>query len=132
MLALALIGTTTLESSVTPSPTARLTINALDTQIGKDNGPVNPADTFPAGFTRIYFFGTYTDMSKGVLWRRELWMNGEISESHEYLWGQGDTGTFFFFFGKEGGFQPGKYEIRLYIGSGTDPAATSSFSVTAP
>jgi hypothetical protein len=132
MLALALINTTTLESSVTPNAGARLTINALDTQIGKDNGPVNPANTFPAGFARIYFFGIYTDMSKGVLWRRELRMNGETLESHEYLWGQGSTGTFFFFFGREGGFQPGQYEIRLYIGSGADPAATSVFTVTAP
>jgi hypothetical protein len=125
----AAIGATPLESSVTPAVDARLTITAVDTQISSDLKPVHPATTFKAGFNRIYFFVEFGGMQSGVLWRRELLYNGKVIQQSEYLWGMAQEGMAYFFFGQEGGFQPGIYQIRLYIGQAADPIAITSFTV---
>ncbi len=125
----AAIGVTPLESSVTPASDARLTITAVDNQISADFTPVHPATTFKAGFNRIYFFVEFGGMQSGVLWRRELLFNGKVIQHNEYLWGMAQEGTAYFFFGQEGGFQPGVYQIRLFIGQAADPIAITSFTV---
>ncbi len=126
----ALVSTFSLESSVTPGANASITITSLDTQVSSDGNPVNPSTRFKAGFTRVFFFVNFSGMQAGVRWRRDLLLNDQVIQSHEYLWGMAQDGTAFFFFGQEGGFKPGKYEIRLYIGEATEPAASQSFTVT--
>ncbi len=122
--------TATLNSSVTPGPDAHLTITALDTQISGDFGPISPGVRFTAGFNRIYFFVKYSGMQNGVLWRRQLLYGSTTLDDNLYLWGQQESsGTAYFFFGEEGGFKPGSYEIRLYIGQTDQPATTAIFTV---
>ncbi|HLY27027.1 MAG TPA: hypothetical protein VKQ72_11855 [Aggregatilineales bacterium] len=120
----------TLDSSVTPGADARLTITALDTQISADFTPVSPGVRFAAGFNRIYFFVKYSGMQNGILWRRQLLFGSTTLDNSLYLWGQGESsGTAYFFFGQEGGFKTGRYEIRLYIGATDQPATTAIFTV---
>ncbi|GEM_PF-567314 len=127
---LVVISTVVLESSVTPGANASINITALDTQVSSEGKPVSPATSFKAGFSRIFFFVNFSGMQAGVLWRRELVYQGQVIQRHEYLWGMAQDGEAFFFFGQEGGFKPGQYEIRLYIGEATEPAATSAFTVS--
>jgi hypothetical protein len=122
--------TQALESSVTPGADASIRITALDTQVSSDGNPFKPANTFKAGFNRIFFFISFSGMQAGVLWRRELVFDNKVAQRHEYLWGMAQDGAAFFFFGQEDGFKPGRYEIRLFIGEAAEPAATISFTVT--
>jgi hypothetical protein len=117
---------------VTPSASASIAITALDTQVSDEGSPVNPATTFKAGFTRVFFFVNFSGMQSGVLWRRELLLDDQVIQHHEYLWGMAQDGAAYFFFGQEGGFKPGKYQIRLFIGEATEPAAVMAFSVSQP
>jgi len=106
-----------------------LTITALDTQIGGDFGPVAPSNSFTAGFNRIYYFVKFSAMQGGVLWRRQLVDDGKILEDSNYLWGLAQEGTTYFFFGREDGFKPGSYEVRLYLGQNSKPITTAAFTV---
>jgi len=68
-------------------------------------------------------------MQGGVLWRRELVFNDKVVQRLTYLWGREQDGSAYFFFGQEGGFKPGSYEIRLFIGENESPVAVSAFTV---
>jgi hypothetical protein len=119
------------QSSVTPSANAKLTITALDTQISADFTPVQPGKSFPAGFSRIYYFVDFSAMQKDVLWRRQLLKNGTVLQEDTYLWGLAQQGSAPFFFGQENGFEASNYEIRLFIGQSATPITTAAFTATA-
>lgn len=121
---------TPLVSSVTPGPNATLTITALDSQISDAFTPVEPDTQFREGITRLYLFVDFRDMRQGVLWRRELYRDGELVDGNAYLWGSESDGSSYFFFGSDTGFPPGSYEIRLYIGEGGEPVDVAAFTVT--
>lgn len=120
---------TPLVSDVTPLPGAAIRITALDDQISDSLTPVNPRAAFRAGTTRIYLFVEFTDMAQGVIWRRELYRDGQLLDGGEYLWGHETEGSAYFFFGNDSGFQPGEYEIRLYIGTSSTLASSIPFTV---
>jgi len=120
---------TPIMSSVTPQPGAKLRITALDDQITDTLRPISPRTSFDAGTKRIYLFVEYSDMSEGVLWRRELYKDGVQLSAHSYLWGLERDGEGYFFFGQDTGFEPGNYEIRLYIGETTTPASVMPFTI---
>ncbi len=117
-------------SAVTPLPNARIGITALDDQISSASTPINPRTTFEAGIKRIYLFIEFQSMAQGVLWTRSLYRDGELVESGSYLWGLNTDGTNYFFFGNDAGFEPGSYEVRLFIGETTTPSSTVTFLVT--
>jgi hypothetical protein len=120
---------TPLVSNVTPLPGAEIRITALDDRISDNLTPVNPRAAFRAGTTRIYLFVEFTDMAQGVIWKRELYRDGELLDGGEYLWGHETEGSAYFFFGNDSGFPPGEYEIRLYIGTGSTPVSITPFTV---
>ena len=68
-------------------------------------------------------------MAQGVLWKRTLYRDGELIDSSSYLWGLETEGNTYFFFGNDDGFQPGSYEIRVFIGDASVPTSTMSFIV---
>jgi hypothetical protein len=119
-------------SSVTPQPGATLRIVALDDQIDASFRPVNPRTTFVAGVKRLYLFVEFSAMTEGVLWRRVITKDGELFDDNTYLWGLEDSGSGYFFFGHDSGFEPGNYEIRLYIGETDIPVSAASFTVVPP
>jgi hypothetical protein len=120
---------TPLVSSVTPPPNAAIRITALDDQISDSFTPVNPRAAFRAGTSRIYLFVEFTGMAQGVLWKRELYRDGELIDGSTYLWGLEAEGDGYFFFGNDSGFTPGEYEIRLYIGGGDTPVSVTPFTI---
>ena len=116
-------------SSVTPLPGAQISITALDDQISDALTPVNPRATFDAGTKRIYLFVQFRGMAQGVLWKRILYRDGAPIDSNTYLWGLETAGASYFFFGNDNGFEPGNYEIRLFIGEGDIPTSIIPFMV---
>lgn len=132
LVAVAALNQPTLSSSVTPLADSALVITALDTQIGPDGRAVASGTRFTTGFTRLYLFGTYLGMRNGILWRRELYYNGELLQAGVSLWGLGLSGEFYLFFGLPNGFPPGEYEVRLYVGGGNTPSDRRVFTVTPP
>lgn len=119
-----------LASSVTPQPDAQIVITALDDQISDTLTPVNPRNVFATGTERIYLFVEFRGMAQGVLWQRQLWRDGEQVDGNAYLWGLEDEGTGYFFFGNDSGFEPGQYEIRLFIGNSDMPINTMTFTIS--
>lgn len=120
---------TPLNSTVTPLPYAQLRITALDDRISDTLQPLNPRQQFDAGTTRLYLFVEFRSMTAGVMWRRELRREGSTIEENAYLWGLESTGSSYFFFGDDNGFEPGDYEVRVYIGAATEPASTMTFTI---
>ncbi len=118
-----------LTSNVTPDPRASLEITALDDRVSDTSAPIEPRTIFAAGTERIYLFVDYRDMDEGVLWQRLLYYENEQIDSSAYLWGQDRDGASYFFFGRDGGFEPGNYEIRLLIGEQPEPVSTAAFRV---
>lgn len=121
---------TPLVSSVTPNPDAALEITALDSAISDQLGPVNPGTSFEAGIKRIYLFVDFRNMTQGVLWKRELYRDGELVDGNVYLWGSETDGSSYFFFGSDTGFPAGDYEIRLTIGAVQTPISSARFTIT--
>lgn len=121
-----------LVSSVTPLPGAALRITALDDQLSAALEPVNPRTTFVAGTRRIYLFVEFQAMAHGVLWRRALYCDGILIDAGEYVWGLEPEGKTYFFFGRDDGFAPGSYEIRLFVGAGETAASIMPFTVLPP
>lgn len=121
-----------LTSSVTPHPRASLEITALDDRVSNEGTPIESRTIFTADIDRIYFFVDYRNMDEGVLWKRYLYFEGELIESGDYLWGQDRNGADYFFFGRDGGFEPGDYEIQLVIGDQAIPVSTATFRVLPP
>lgn len=114
---------------VTPRPGASITITALDDRISDTLSPVNPRAAFIAGTRRIYYFVTFRNMSEGVQWTRQLYKDKTLIDETSYAWGLESNGTTFFFFGSNKGFEPGQYEIRLFVGDSTEAISTSTFMI---
>ncbi len=117
------------QTAATPSQGGRLSIIALDDRISEELQPINPRVTFVAGTPRVYVFLRYAGMSAGLPWRRELRRDGQLVESTEYTWGEDAQGSTYFFFGSAEGFVEGSYEVRIFLGDDSTPAATAQFSV---
>ncbi len=120
------------QTYVTPLPEASIWITALDDRISDTFTPVNPRASFATGTLRVYFFVAFEAMTQGVQWRRALYHNGELIDGNDYRWGLESAGTSYFFFGNDSGFEPGLYEIRLYIGDDEVPISIMPFSVAPP
>jgi hypothetical protein len=129
LIPLTLLSAPSLESSVTPSARARLTITALGTRLSATGQVVNAQPPFKAPIARVYFAVRAENLQSGVLWRRELLHNGTIMQAASYLWGLHTQGQKVFFFGQAEGFPLGDYEIRLYIGTSETAAARAAFRV---
>jgi hypothetical protein len=117
------------DSMITPLPNAEIRITALDDQITEGFTPINPRASFEAGVNRVYLFVEFRGMAKGILWRRALYRGDEWIDGGEYIWGQASEGTGYFFFGDDDGFEPGQYEIRLFIGQSDVPITIMPFTV---
>jgi len=129
LIPLTLLSAPVLESSVTPSARARLTITALGTRLSATGQVVNAQSPFKAPIARVYFAVRAENLQSGVLWRRELLHNGAVMQAASYLWGLRTQGQMVFFFGQAEGFPSGDYEIRLYIGTSETAAARAAFRI---
>jgi len=116
--------------TVTPPAEATLTITALATAVTLNGEPADAGESFPAGFTRLYFWVDYAGLQSGVLVRRVLRRDGQIVAESSALWGLGSTGKTYFFIGLPAGFAAGRYEVLLYLGDVGVPTARAVFTIS--
>lgn len=107
-------------------PDAKIQITAADDALSSSQTPLQPRNTFTAGVKRIYLFMNFQGMDDGVAWTRVLYRDNVPVQGQAYLWGMGENGVGFFFFGSEDGYLPGSYEVRLYL----DDEEVSRFAFT--
>ena len=127
----------TLPGAVPAGADARITFVAFATE--EANGqPVNPGQQFAAGDYRVYFFFTYQGMQRGITWTYRWCREGECADGLTCLWGreQGDcpvitraNGSTYLYYRPPGGYQPGVYEVRVWIEDRLQIAAP--FTITA-
>lgn len=104
-------------STLQPRPDSAIGITSASAALPADYQPVDPAESFPAGVTRIYFFFDFRSMDDGLTWTRILYREGVPVQGGAYTWTQGAEGAGFFFFGRDDGYPPGSYEVRVFLGS---------------
>lgn len=105
-------------------PDAQITILtlALEEESGE---PVDPGFEFPPGDHRVYLFFEYTGMEQGVVWTYAWYQDGEYRDGNTCLWGVreegcprifGRRGDNFLYYRLPGGYVPGVYDVRIWIG----------------
>lgn len=103
-------------STVTPRPDAAVGPILFSRAISPDNTPRNPATAFSTGDNYIYAFFDYRNMANGALWST-VWLKGNEQIGGETnVWPYGSDGRAYVYFAPLGGYQPGKYELRIRVG----------------
>ncbi len=112
-----------LPNAVPAAPEAQITFAAFALDV-ENRRPVEPGLEFPPGDHRIYFFFNYQDMTAGSTWTYAWYRNGEYLDGNTCLWASaagdcpqtvGVTGTTYLFYRPPGGYEPGTYEVRVWI-----------------
>jgi hypothetical protein len=131
-----------LPGAVAAGPDAEITFRAfaLDVENGR---PVDPGSLFPSGDYRLYFFFEYQGMATGVTWTYGWYREGEYIEGNTCLWGVdmetevgpcprigGSAGSNYLYFRMPGGYEPGTYEVHVWIEERFQIVA--QFTITAP
>ena len=104
-------------------PTADLRINtnlsplAFSTEVTDDLEAVDPQRIFPEGFFTIYATFGYAEMADGMEWAWVWRRNGEVVSGGNELWAYGDDGPGYVYLNPEEGFQPGEYEVEVWVNS---------------
>ena len=118
---------TATETPIPPTPTstptpqatgavARFDFITFARGITADKQPSEPAAEFTAFSGPIYAFFSYSHMDSTLEWTY-VWLKEDVELCRETgLWPWGRTGRAYVFFGPPGGFEPGEYHFRLYIG----------------
>ncbi|RME39105.1 MAG: hypothetical protein D6793_01655 [Thermoflexia bacterium] len=104
-------------------PEARITLWTF--ALGEENGqPVQPSSSFPAGDFRVYAFIRYEGMSRGVQWTYGWYREGKYLDGNTCLWWVrmpdcpymiGERGSTYLYYRRPGGYDPGTYEVRIWI-----------------
>lgn len=114
---------TPLPGATPARPEARITLWTF--ALGEENGqPVQPGSSFRAGDFRVYAFIRYEGMSRGVRWTYGWYREGEYLDGNTCLWWVrmpdcpymvGERGSTFLYYRRPGGYDPGTYEVRIWI-----------------
>jgi len=96
---------------------ARIELAALAMEKSEAGRPVDPATTFPEGQHALYLFFTYSGLENGVPRTFAWYKEGEFWPrcSDTDLWAWGPRGATWFFCWPSDGWQPGDYEIRVFV-----------------
>jgi hypothetical protein len=110
------------ESAVTPLPgavpvgeAAHITFITLAAERDEAGEPVDPGTEFPPGDHRIYLFISYEGMANGVAWTFAIYRDGELVDSATQMWEWGATGKTYLYFKPPGGYEPGLYEMQVFV-----------------
>jgi hypothetical protein len=106
----------TLQTTITPSADATLTISAIATGITADLEPADAGAFFSAGVPRLYFFIEFANMTDGAAWSRVLLLDRTAVRTETEPWSQGQEGTAYYWFNAQGGWPPGEYVVQFYLG----------------
>jgi biotin carboxyl carrier protein len=112
-----------LPGAVPARPEARIHLETF--ALGVENGqPVQPGTEFTAGDFRVYAFIRYEGMSRGATWTYGWYREGEYLDGNTCLWWVrlpncpymvGEHGVTFLYYRRPGGYDPGTYEVRIWI-----------------
>ncbi len=112
-----------LPGAVPARPEARIVLETF--ALGVENGrPVQPGAEFTAGDFRVYAFIRYEGMSRGATWTYGWYREGEYLDGNTCLWWTrlpdcpymvGENGLTFLYYRRPGGYDPGTYEVRIWI-----------------
>lgn len=106
-------------------PRAGAVLEVLGVSAGPEETPSTEA--FTAGLRRLYVHYRWRNMDAGVTWTRLLLADGQAVQGGVYRWSGVAQGEGLFFFGREDGYPPGLYEVRLYLGQ--EETGRYSFSI---
>ncbi len=103
--------------SVTPAgEDARITCITLAADKGENGRPVGPGVEFPPGDHRVYLFISYKGMTSGLDWTFSIYREGErLDDGLTSPWEWGDQGDTYLYYKPPGGYEPGIYEMRVFI-----------------
>ena len=112
-----------LPSAVPASEDARIAIITLAAGEDALGQPVDPGTEFPPGDYRIYLFFTYEGMKDGTATTFAWYKEGEFIEycSDTWAWGLvegrewGERGQFSYYCRPPGGWQPGTYQVNVFV-----------------
>lgn len=112
-----------LPSAVPAGEDAYIKLITLAMEKGEDGGPVEPGSEFPAGKHYVYLFFQYDGMEEGVMTTFAWYRDGEYLErcSDTWLWDMvegrdwGKSGRMSYYCNPAGGWEPGMYEIHVFI-----------------
>ncbi len=112
-----------LVGAVPARPDARIVLETF--ALGVENGqPTQPGNEFTAGDFRVYAFIRYEGMSRGVTWTYGWYREGEYLDGNTCLWWirwpdcpytVGEKGRTYLYYRRPGGYDPGTYEVRIWI-----------------
>lgn len=112
-----------LPGAIPARPGARIVLETF--ALGVENGqPVQPGVEFTAGDFRVYAFIRYEAMSRGTTWTYGWYREGEYLDGNTCLWWTrlpncpymvGESGRTFLYYRRPGGYDPGTYEVRIWI-----------------
>ena len=111
------IALTPVPSAIPAGEEASITLMALATEKDDRGLPVDPGSEFPPGEHAVFLFFTYEGMQNGVTRTFAWYQDGEFMErcSQTALWEWGDRGRTSYFCKPAGGWQPGTYEIHVFV-----------------
>lgn len=112
-----------LPSAIPAGEDAYIKLITLAMEKGEDGGPVEPGSEFPAGKHYVYLFFQYDGMEEGVMTTFAWYRDGEYLErcSDTWLWDMvegrewGENGRMSYYCNPAGGWEPGMYEIHVFI-----------------
>jgi hypothetical protein len=95
--------------------------------VSADKEPVAPGNDFPQISAPIYAFFSYYSMMQGSTWSY-AWFRDDMEmtrETQEWTWGW--AGRAYVFYEPLGGYTPGEYRVRFYLGNQLQ--AEASFAI---
>ncbi len=109
---------------------ARIEFTALAMEKNESGLPVNPGNVFPPGDHAIYVFFRYEGMQNGVERTFAWYKDGEYFERCSQIapWEWGDRGRTSYYCRPSTGWEPGNYEIHVFIEE--DPQFIAEFVIT--
>lgn len=108
-------------SAVPAREDARIAIITLATDVDANEQPVDPGTEFPPGDYRLYIFFTYEGMNEGATTTFAWYGNEEFIDSDTWAWDLderrrwGEEGRTYYYFRLPGGWEPGLYEVHVFI-----------------
>jgi hypothetical protein len=111
------------DSALTPLPSevpagddANITIITLAAARDDAGQPVDPGTEFPPYIPRVHLFIHYEGMRNGIPWTFAIYREGDLLDSVTQLWEWGTEGKTDLYHEPPGGYAPGIYEMRVFIG----------------
>jgi len=102
--------------SVTPRPEAVFSPLEVSPRLDRLNRAIGPAEAFENPVEILFGAFTYDAMQDGVRWTALWYFGAEIVCSETKPWDGGTGGYGFTECAPPDGFQPGAYEIRMFLG----------------